>query len=285
MAERRVAFDEDSAARISSVVREVERFGPDVTTGRERRGRTIPFQFRRFEMTAALSVGGSASVFMIVRNAGNTAWERKDPEVTFTVHDFLGIFSKPSTPTSQTGAVGIAIKPMDQPDWEIMSLAVATNFLRFELTSNLTAIANGSATAIVVKNIAGILDGDDEAPVIVYDGFGRYYARGGSNELRGARGYAIWVPDIEHWEIVSIERRVWAGKLDAQLDPGASATVSIWWENDTTGTMEDSGINVTAFDWVLAAGTSLATDKTVFLNYDEQFRKWWVVNGEGAFGA
>ncbi len=277
--------ERETLARLIQSRRAFEAQYLDIAVPEETPEFDVPFQFRRFEMTAALSVGGSASVFQIVRNGGNTAWVRNATEETFTVHDFIGIFSKPSTPTSQTGAVGIAIKPMDQPDWEIMSLAVATNFLRFELTSNLTAISNGSATAIVVKNIGGTLDGDDEAPITVYDGLGRYYARGGSNELRGARGYAIWVPDIEHWEIVSIERRVWAGKLDAQLDPGASATVSIWWENDTTGTMEDSGINVTAFDWVLAAGTSLASNKTVFLNYDEQFRKWWVVNGEGAFGA
>jgi len=167
--------------------------------------------------------------------------------------------------------------------WEIM--APALDILRFELGEDLTAVAGGSSESVVVHESGGILDGDDEMPLTVHDAFGRFYARGGSGSLRGCMGYAMWLPDMQRWEIISMQEDVWVGKLDETLNPGGSAAVSLWWPNNTSGVMEDSGKNITAYDWLLASGTTLASGSKVIVQYDSQHQKWWVINGEGAYGA
>ena len=167
--------------------------------------------------------------------------------------------------------------------WEIM--APALDVIRFELGDDLTAISGGSSDSIVLRKIGGGLDGDDDMPITVCDVFGRFYARGGSGSTMGCMGYALWLPDMERWEIIAMERNVWVGKLEGTLSPEGSATVSLWWPNDETGTMEDSGKDITAWDWLLASGTTLATGSKVIVRLDPQYGKWWIINGEGAYGA
>jgi hypothetical protein len=167
--------------------------------------------------------------------------------------------------------------------WEIM--APALDVLRFELGDDLTATPGGSSDSVVVHESGGVLDGDDDMPVTVYDAFGRFYARGGSGSLKGCMGYAAWFPDMQRWEVITMQRNVWVGELDGTLSPEGSATVLLWWPNDETGVMEPSGKTVTAFDWLLAGGTTLADESKVIVQYDPQYQKWWIINGEGAYGA
>ena len=49
--------------------------------------------------------------------------------------------------------------------------------------------------------------------------------------------------------------------------------------------MDPSGKTVTAADWLLAGGTTLADESKVIVQYDPQYQKWWIINGEGAYGA
>ncbi len=167
--------------------------------------------------------------------------------------------------------------------WEI--LAAALDVVRFELGDDLTAVVGGASDSLVVHEVGGVLSGDDNMPLEVYDASGRFYARGGSGSLQGCLGYAIWMPDMQRWEIVALQQNVWVGKLDATLSPGGSATVSLWWPNDTTGAMEDSGKDITAHDWLLASGTTLSGGSKVTVQYDPQHGKWWITGGEGGYGA
>lgn len=186
-----------------------------------------------------------------------------------------------------TDLLDLEILKTDDGEYINWMLVEGKAIVRFELGDNLTAIGGGSSESVVVHEIGGSLDGDDDMPVTVYDAYGQFYARGASGALQGCLGYAMWVADMARWEIVAMEKNVWMGVLDDQLVPygGASATVSLWWPNDTTGVMEDSALNVEAEDWLLPAGTALAAGEKVILRYDSQNAKWWVINGEAAFGA
>jgi hypothetical protein len=60
------------------------------------------------------------------------------------------------------------------------------------------------------------------------------------------------------------------GTLQAELDSGGSATVALWWGGGYPG------LNVTAYDWLLASGTNLPNLTKVKVEYFPQDQKWWV---------
>jgi hypothetical protein len=64
------------------------------------------------------------------------------------------------------------------------------------------------------------------------------------------------------------------GKLDEQLNSGSLATVSLWWGSG------DSGLNVTAYDWLLLGGTSLPAQAKVKVEFFPQDNVWWVTGAE-----
>lgn len=68
------------------------------------------------------------------------------------------------------------------------------------------------------------------------------------------------------------------GKLDGALAAGGSATVSIW---RYSGSDADTGINVTAHDWLLPSGGSLATATPVIVKWYEDSQKWYVAGWQG----
>jgi hypothetical protein len=65
------------------------------------------------------------------------------------------------------------------------------------------------------------------------------------------------------------------GKLNGLLEEGSSASVSIW-QNDG-GSIEDTTKDVTAYDWMLGAGESIASGTKVIINRLDDCR-WYVTN-------
>ena len=64
------------------------------------------------------------------------------------------------------------------------------------------------------------------------------------------------------------------GKLAEPLTAGGSATVNVW--RVDSGTPSDSGYTVTAYDWMLPAGASLASGTPVSLFQHPQSKLWFV---------
>jgi hypothetical protein len=64
------------------------------------------------------------------------------------------------------------------------------------------------------------------------------------------------------------------GKLDAVLSPNSSAPVSLWWNGS------DTGFDVTAYDWLLASGTTLPAQTKVKVEWFPQERVWWITAAE-----
>jgi len=84
--------------------------------------------WRRFEMTAALSCGGSAEARTIVFDHQGTEHRGTPPGETITVHDALALFSKPPTAGNDPGALGIALFAPDRNRWEIVAMQTPGDF-------------------------------------------------------------------------------------------------------------------------------------------------------------
>lgn len=80
----------------------------------------------RFEMVAALTVGGSAEVLATVWDGA--LWSGVGPTVTFTVHDFQERFSKMATISGDVGALGYAQYRPDKDAFEIVSMQTPADF-------------------------------------------------------------------------------------------------------------------------------------------------------------
>jgi len=108
-------------------------------------------RLRRFEMTASLSAGGSATVNLLVWNG--SAWTEDDAETTFTVYDFQNRFSKMATATGDVGALGLARYMADRGEWEIVDMQIPGDFwgtLELDLsTSDGSARVNAVADSVM----------------------------------------------------------------------------------------------------------------------------------------
>jgi hypothetical protein len=78
-------------------------------------------------------------------------------------------------------------------------------------------------------------------------------------------------PSNLNWQVIEYPRPMscW-GTLQTQLNPGSSATVSLWFNSGFPG------LNITAWDWLLATGTNLPYGTKVKVEYFPQDGKWWV---------
>jgi len=108
----------------------------------------------RFEMTAALSCGGSAEALVKVFDQGTCA---DDPlGRTITVHDFSQRFSKMATAAGDAGALGWARWMPDHQAWEILDMQVPGDFfgaLKQDLTQQ------DAAQTVQVVPGTGVLNG------------------------------------------------------------------------------------------------------------------------------
>ncbi|MGA2063797.1 MAG: hypothetical protein ABSG86_02460 [Thermoguttaceae bacterium] len=88
----------------------------------------------------------------------------------------------------------------------------------------------------------------------------------------GDRVLCLFDRQSGRWEVVGgppYHVACW-GTLQAELDSGGSATVALWWGGGYPG------LNVTAYDWLLASGTNLPNLTKVKVEYFPQDQKWWV---------
>lgn len=104
---------------------------------------------------------------------------------------------------------------------------------------------------------------------------GRLIDHGGGPWLAGSRVVSLWLPNAE--QRIAIPTFQWhIGRLAETLTSGGTASVSIW-TTDIGGSHADSGLAVTAYDWMLPAGKSLAADESVVLLQHIASGRWYVV--------
>jgi hypothetical protein len=97
--------------------------------------------------------------------------------------------------------------------------------------------------------------------------------------LEGSRALALWLPGAG--QRILLPGTQWhLAKLDGALSAGSTATASLW--GVSSGSAADSGINVTAHDWLLTGGQSLPAGATVVLQQHAQSRRWYVVQALAA---
>jgi len=108
-----------------------------------------------------------------------------------------------------------------------------------------------------------IIEGETDGDYTCYLGTGATGARILWRENAGSGAGTVV------WAIVRLgkyERGSAIGKLDEALEQGGSATVSIW--SGEGGSEVDTGINITAFDWLMKSGADdIAAGKKVLIRW------------------
>jgi hypothetical protein len=86
----------------------------------------------------------------------------------------------------------------------------------------------------------------------------------------------IYMPQSRHWEVVArIEDWGWA-RLSTDLNALSSATARVWF--DVSGTMTDSGFDITLYDRMLPAGEAIPTLSRVRWVYCPRAAKRYVAD-------
>lgn len=159
----------------------------------------------------------------------------------------------------------------------------------FQLTSTLTYPAGTNICPYATAKPVGYLASTDrygytdyQSNQTVYHPMALRDAAGDYIDIPIMRiGDRVWVA-LNHQsgrlEIVwATSQTTWRGKLDGPLAQGGSATVSIWIWN---GSDADSTVNVTAYDWLLLPGDSLASGKKVVIKWFRDDGRFWVMGVE-----
>jgi hypothetical protein len=93
--------------------------------------------------------------------------------------------------------------------------------------------------------------------------------------LAGERHLTYWHPSAG--QRIPLPGVQWhLGKLSETLSAGGSATVEVWQVDPTSGADEDSTFSVTAYDWLLTSGDSLAAGAAVMILQHLQSKRWYV---------
>ena len=123
--------DDNTSERLNQIIRRCNRefvgedFFEDETGALVLSSPSQAVEYRRFEMTEALTLGGSATVEQVFWDDPDYDTEPDgDDPVEFDVYDFHNKFSKPETTSGADGAMGIARKWSDSTRWEIVSMDV-----------------------------------------------------------------------------------------------------------------------------------------------------------------
>lgn len=145
----------------------------------------------------------------------------------------------------------------------------AGNFVVLAEAVRSGAVGWGVASGVVPCKVDLTYSGQPYADVAAGD-------RGKLAAGEGGAAQVLWHAGTagEQWAVVRIGQPVYpslSGKLDADLNQGSSATVSIW-DGDP---LADTGRNVTGYDWMLDSGKKLATGTKVWLVW--RTGKWYVI--------
>lgn len=104
----------------------------------------------------------------------------------------------------------------------------------------------------------------------------------GEDEVRRIVDAVRWVERQQRNErsyppsLLPFPRLLLKGKLDDELVFEGSATVSLWHHDGSAEV--DSGDNITAYDWLLASGQSIAAGEKVVLAFISG--RWYVIATE-----
>jgi len=153
--------------------------------------------------------------------------------------------------------------------WEI--LAPPLGIMRVELTATLMP---GDTTVTV-----GLVDSPGEPAFTLHITTPEWPGVGRAGSIpyshAGTLGYAIWSPVRSRWELLCMQAKLIAeGKTDAAINTGVSGTVSLWWKDYSTGTLVDSGENVTALNWL---GPNLGAAAKVIISFDCHEDRWVII--------
>ncbi len=176
------------------------------------------------------------------------------------------------TPTFSAGMRCYAWYNRQSGRWEI--LAPPLNLARIELAATLVP---GDASIA-----ASLVDDPAEPEITVYLCSADYYGVGRAGNQTyghaGTLGLAVWSPVRSRWEIVALQAKLISeGKTDEAINTGSTGTVSLWWKDYATGSLVDSGQNVTALNWLWP---NIAQGDKVIVAYDRQENRWTVIGAE-----
>jgi len=119
----------------------------------------VPFEFKRFELTSALSPGSTATAVRLDLVDGALV---ADDDDEFTVSDWQSVYRGRARDTYATpndkGSRGLAWKPHDHEDWEVVWLE--------PLTRRCTAVAKGAIAAGAAGTVDNVLPIDGGLAVV-----------------------------------------------------------------------------------------------------------------------
>lgn len=205
---------------------------------------------------------------------------------------FVNHLSRPAGGMAQSGSGGIGVPgepPVPLAIFELTADPVYTDPSgqpsdHYEAEPTATATAKQvwchrhNGTADTYASYGGIGNSREETiyfPLARRDANG--YAVGPPHGKSGDRFWCQWNSAAARWEVLQPFVTVCWGKLDGALSQGSSATVSLWWGGSTP---YDSGINVTAYDWLLKSGQQLDAGTKVKVEWFPQDGVWWVTAAE-----
>lgn len=208
----------------------------------------------RFELTATLSLGGSAAAKIVTWDGA--AYVAGD---VITVRDFT---ASPGTWRGKSGYRGWAQLKNDRGDYEIIWMERLARYIEFALTENMGATTAHAANASITGSDGDYWDGknpDAGTPdVVVYDDRHLF-----DRALNGAKGLAVWDEIEDHYQIVECETK--AGLIRATVG------------SDTLSSGEALG-NASGFSLTASSGTQQdiqapTADATLKLRDDDSLFK------------
>jgi len=172
------------------------------TNGIRKRGNTLlPHQLARFELTADLTPGGTATAVRLVPDGSD--WTDADHEHEVTVRDVLGTTRGKARTETLQGTRLYACKAHDHADWDVVSAQSWPLRIRGKLTAALaTTDATFTIDGVTVMSPVGaiavghIIDGSGQ--VTVYN----VLAHEGDNNGEVIAG---WNEATRHWEVIQTE--------------------------------------------------------------------------------
>ena len=146
-----------------------ERTAHNDTAGGGAAGGIVPFEFRRFELAAALTPGGSADAYVRLWSDSADDYETKTDSDTFKVYDAAGHFRGRAKDAfdapNDAGSRGMAWKPHDCIRWEIIVLQPIATLIKGTATTG--SLAGTAIDAVTVCHPpGGIIISDDPAGTI-----------------------------------------------------------------------------------------------------------------------
>lgn len=168
---------------------------PADLTGDFYKNSLIPFQFRRFELKDALTPGGTATAYW--RKYTGSAWET-DTDVEFEVIDRFSLFrgrakDAYSSPHND-GSRGLAWKPHDLADWEIVCMQPHALMVRGTANADVSGGAITLSTGYGVMQPTGglIVTTDPAATLAVSNPFAFNIDSGGAVTAAWSENAAAW---------------------------------------------------------------------------------------------